>query len=397
VYYPERSKKLWAKRLAGPPRETFDAPDEVPVWDDLYYPPLNTLADLPSHPKNYVWPRYNAEYFRPSDYNRCKPFVLTTSLKLFSAEHDVRPWAPMISHSKHPLGSNRVPLDDLGPALKNLPAYIPFGTPVLARNYSDYDANIGPKTHGRVTYCHWCARPFASLGLLMNLGVRKNASHRILPDDPDGVVRHYYCSKHCHRLWGQYCTQFSWRVTYEVDEARDRFSKSVLPQRQKSLKTTHKWNLNKTYSIRWDFLQRFLSPTQEFTVNDIIPRSQKTPPVTKIQRNKLRQQIYRDTEDMVRMAKAVLAGDHEWNSSQVQVFKSLMNKVLPDAHVAEEHTEEAKSLDNLSTEDLERLIAETEGVTPTVIDHEPDLDTDLDPQPTTIIHPSEDDDPNAPV
>ena len=64
-----------------------------------------------------------------------------------------------------------------------------------------------------------------------------------------------------------------------------------------------------------------------------------------------------------------------------------MNKVIPDAHVAEEHTEEAKSLENLSTEDLERLIAETEGTTPTVIDNEPD-------EPSIkVITPSEEDDP----
>jgi len=55
--------------------------------------------------------------------------------------------------------------------------------------------------------------------------------------------------------------------------------------------------------------------------------------------------------------------------------------------VAEEHTEEAKSLDNLSTEDLERLIAETEGTTPSIIDNEPD-------EPSLkIIEPSEEDEP----
>jgi len=355
------------------------------MWDDLYYPPLEDLPGLPSHPKNYTWPPYDPTYFRPSEVELLHVHTLTTSTKLFSAEHGVRPWAPCISPTKHPLGPNRVPLDDLGKAIRNLPRYIPHGSPVLARNYSDYDAKNPSKPHGRVTHCHWCNRPFASLGVLMNVKARKR-NGVILSDDPDQVIRHFYCCSPCHQLWNQYCVQFTWRVTTALDENRDQYSKNHVPNRRRKMKSTHKWNLNTKYNIRWPFLQRFSTNPEALTVNEIVPRlNGKAVPVTKTQRNKLRQQIYRDSEDLVKMAKAVLAGDHEWNSSQVQVFKTLMGKVLPDAHVAEEHTEEAQTLDNLSTEEIERLIAESEGGS-SVIEHEP-----------TVIHPSEDDDPNAPV
>ena len=80
-------------------------------------------------------------------------------------------------------------------------------------------------------------------------------------------------------------------------------------------------------------------------------------------------------------------GDYRSSASEQTESTRQIADLSEHAHVAEEHTEEAKSLENLSTEDLERLIAETEGTTPAVIDNEPD-------EPSIkVITPSEEDDP----
>ena len=381
-----------AKDRIHPDKETayvFLAPEAVPDWHSLRYPDIDEVKAYKSHPKTYTWPQLQRQYTYAHDYARIRPDLYLHGRVLFRTRDGGRPWADDISPATTPLGPRRVNIDHLGPSIKHLPRYIPPTAPIIADWSNEH--HDAPDAHGIVMRCHWCSRPFISLGVVMNAQAKKLAREepRLLdPDDPDQRIRHSYCNRDCQNLWRHYVGEWWDRVGKPLFFRREGVKKQNYATRHRLGRTVHKYELNQKYKVRWDFLSRYVSPEgMSCSMNEIMPRGQKTPPVTKVQRNKLRQQIYRDTEDMVRMAKAVLAGDHEWNSSQVQVFKSLMNKVLPDAHVAEEHTEEAKSLDNLSTEDLERLIAETEGVTPSVIDNEPD-------EPSIkVIQPSEEDDP----
>lgn len=364
----EQIKKL----RAGPPAEQFLHPHEVPDWSALHYPSLDEIKSYPGHPRPYSWPLFDPIHTFDREYRMLRPDVCISSTRNFRVRGGSRPWLPHVSPSTAPLGPRRVALDHLGSAVKHLPRYIPPDAPVISHWSNEYHPE--PDAHGAVVHCHWCNRPFASLGLVMNAKARTFPTS---PNDPDQRPRHGFCCKNCYDLWDAYTGIWHVRVALPIRYNRDRFAKREYKVRPIRGRTNHKFRLNAKYRIRWDFLHRYVS-TQGTTMpmNDIVPsRGTRTPPVTKVQRNKVRQQIYRDTEDMVRMAKAVLAGDHEWNSSQVQVFKTLMGKVLPDAHVAEEHTEEAQTLDNLSTEEIERLIAETEGVStpsaPSVIDNEP--------------------------
>ena len=378
-----KNKENWEKRLRGRDPSEYLEPEKVPDWDTLPYPDLDTVKTYGSHPKPYTWHHYDRDHTYAHDYQMIRPDVYIKALRLFRARDGGRPWHGHIPRSSMPLGPRRIPIEHLGSAIKHLPRYIPPDAPVISHWSNEY--HDAPDAHGVVMHCHWCDRPFVSLGYVKNADTR---NHPAIGDDIEGRVRHPHCHEACHFLTMAYCGQWWNRVGKITSARRDMFQKRNYPTRRSVGRTAHKYALHKGYKIRWDFLDRYISPQGlSLPMNDIVPRNKATPPVTKTQRNKLRQQIYRDSEDMVRMAKAVLAGDHEWNSGQVQVFKALMNKVIPDAHVAEEHTEEAKSLDNLSTEDLERLIAETEGVTPSVIDNEPD-------EPSIkIIQPSEEDEP----
>lgn len=382
-----KDEEKWKRLLAGKDPSMYLEPDKVPDWNTLPYPDLDTVKTYASHPKPFTWHHFDRVHTFAKDYRTIRPDVCLNARTLFRAEGGGRPWHGHIQQAATPLGPRRVALDHLGSAVKHLPRYIPPDAPVISHWSNEY--HDAPDAHGAVRHCHWCDRPFASLGYVKNAEARRDPR---AADDIDGRVRHAHCNEQCHFLFAAYCTQWWQRVGYHVHDRRNTYLKRNYPTRRRLGRTAHKFELNQNYKVRWDFLHRYVSTEGlPLPMNDIIPRGQKTPPVTKAQRNRLRQQIYRDTEDMVRMAKAVLAGDHDWNSSQVQVFKTLMGKVLPDAHVAEEHTEEAKSLDNLSTEDLERLIAETEGTNPSVIDNEPD-------EPSLkIIEPYEEDEPSSVV
>jgi len=379
----EDSPRRWSKRQ--PERIAADRldPEKVPDWDKMPYPDLDTVKKYRSHPKPYTWPQYDPIHTFDRDYRYIRPDIYLEPRSLFRPVDGGRPWRGHVQQAATPLGPRRIDISHLGSAIKHLPRVIPPDAPLIAGWSNDY--HDAPDAHGVVIHCHWCDRPFISLGLVMNSLTRKKP---LREPDIDGRHRHRFCNQECVVLYSAYVSHWARRFSTPVSINRDNYVKRNYPLRRQRGRTGHKFNLNQKYKVRWDFLHRYVSTEgTPLPMNDIVPRGQKTPPVTKVQRNKLRQQIYRDTEDMVRMAKAVLAGDHQWNSSQVQVFKSLMNKVLPDAHVAEEHTEEAKSLENLSTEDLERLIAETEGTTPAVIDNEPN-------EPSIkVITPSEEDDP----
>lgn len=377
-----KNEDNWAKRLAGRPPEDYWKPEEVPVWSDLYYPTLDEVKEYPTHPKPYTWSGVVERYLLGPDQLSLRPDVLLAPRRLFGPRLPNPPWLSHVPHATTPLGPRRVQLDHLGPQVAHLPKYIPPDAPVISHWSNEYED--APDCHGAVVHCHWCNRPFASLGVMMNV---EHRDRYVAPDDPDQRVRHVYCNSNCKHLWDAYCGQWVSRRSFRVERARDKYIQRNLPQRIATGRTAHKWTLNNKYNVRWNFLLRCVNTDGDTLMNEIIPARGKTPPITKAQRNKLRQQIFRDSEDLVRMAKAVLSGDHEWNSSQVQVFKTLMGKVLPDAHVAEEHTEEARAIENLTTEEIEALIAETEGHAPPVIDAEP----------TRVINPTEDDDPASVV
>lgn len=91
----------------------------------------------------------------------------------------------------------------------------------------------------------------------------------------------------------------------------------------------------------------------------------------------IRSQIGRSMPSMVANALEVLEGKRTWTTAQVQLFNTLLRKVVPDVthNVTEVHHLEGKRVEELSREELEKL---ARGEIQPIIDITPD---DAESQP----------------
>lgn len=74
--------------------------------------------------------------------------------------------------------------------------------------------------------------------------------------------------------------------------------------------------------------------------------------------SRLRARIFRTVEQRLVDADAVLAGRKVWTGHQVQIFRALLSKVMPDVHHSEVSVGvESRDLNELSRDELEALVA----------------------------------------
>lgn len=87
------------------------------------------------------------------------------------------------------------------------------------------------------------------------------------------------------------------------------------------------------------------------------PRKGTLAPVTPIEIDRVRRSVLDVVKSNIPVARDVLQGRTTWSTQQVNLFKSMLNKVMPDLHHSfAEHHHEHRKVDELSRDELMEII-----------------------------------------